>query len=67
MSSPARQSPSPIHHSPVLPEAPKESAVVRVSYPHQIPIFAIRILTKRIADNRPHYLYFIPHISLDYR
>ncbi|TEY39698.1 hypothetical protein BOTCAL_0453g00020 [Botryotinia calthae] len=54
MSSPTRQSPSPILHSPILPEAPKESAVVRlIIAPITFVSFLISLL---IIDSRNSYL-----------
>ncbi|TGO52731.1 hypothetical protein BCON_0136g00270 [Botryotinia convoluta] len=65
MSSPTRrspalsQSPSPILHSPILPEAPKESAVVRlIIAPITFISFLISLL---IIDSRNSYLRIHQH------
>ncbi|KAF7906795.1 hypothetical protein EAF00_001073 [Botryotinia globosa] len=65
MSSPTRrspalsQSPSPSHHSPILPEAPKESAVVRlIIAPITFISFLISLL---IIDSRNSYLRIHQH------
>ncbi|KAF7959159.1 hypothetical protein EAE96_002674 [Botrytis aclada] len=59
MPSPIRQSPSPILHSPILPEAPKESAVVRfIIAPITFFSFLISLL---IIDRRNSYLRIQQH------